>query len=154
MAAVPSPSVCAVTGVVSAHVPDTVGELPTRGGVRMKRGDTEYLSALDETMEILRRWAREGRTDGWYKSLSEELKAQGHHVHYRGPIISHLLGDACRRDSQGLEPMLSSMVILKATGRPAGQFFELAEGAPFHRTASDWSWEQERSRVFARYREP
>ncbi|MEU3346312.1 hypothetical protein ABZ723_15270 [Streptomyces sp. NPDC006700] len=86
----------------------------------MKQGDAAYLSALDETMEILRRWAREGRTDGWYKSLSKELKAKGHNVHYRGPIISLLLGDACRRDSLGLEPMLSSLVILKATGRSAG----------------------------------
>ncbi|MFC5854586.1 hypothetical protein ACFPZI_23150 [Streptomyces chlorus] len=119
----------------------------------MRRDDAEYMAALDETVEILRRWAREGRTDGWYKSLSEELKAKEHSVHYRGPIISFLLGDACRRDSQGLEPMLSAIVILKATGRPAGQFFELANGAPFHRTAADWTWEQERARVFARYRE-
>ncbi|MFF0811098.1 hypothetical protein [Streptomyces albogriseolus] len=44
-------------------------------------------------------------------------------------------------------------MILKATGRPAGQFFELAKGAPFYRTAAEWTWEQERSRVFARYRE-
>lgn len=117
----------------------------------MRQGDAEYEAALDETMEILRCWAREGRTDGWYKSLSEGLK--GHHVHYRGPIISHLLSDACRRDSEGIEPMLSSIVILKATSRPAGQFFELARGAPFHRRAADWTWEQERARVFARYRE-
>ncbi|MFG2845706.1 hypothetical protein ACGF12_21400 [Kitasatospora sp. NPDC048296] len=119
----------------------------------MRQGDAEYLAALDETVEILRRWAREGRSDGWYKSLSEELKANGHGVHYRGPIISLLLGDACRSDSQGRDPMLSAIVILKATGRPAGQFFELAKGAPFHRTAADWTWEQERARVFARYRE-
>ncbi|MFE9042921.1 hypothetical protein ACFY9F_18440 [Streptomyces sp. NPDC012421] len=119
----------------------------------MKQGDVEYRAALDETMEILRRWAREGRTDGWYKSLSEELKAQGHNVHYRGPIISQLLGDACRRDSEGTDPMLSAIVILKASGRPAGQFFELANAAPFHRTHADWTWEQERARVFARYRE-
>jgi hypothetical protein len=119
----------------------------------MKQGDADYLAALDETVEILRRWAREGRTNGWYKSLSEELRANGHRVHYRGPIISLLLGDACRRDSHGLDPMISAIVILKATGRPAGQFFELAMGAPFHRTAPDWTWEQERARVFARYRE-
>ena len=48
--------------------------------------------------------------------------------------------------------MLSALVILKATGRPAGQFFELACGAPFQRTAADWTWEQERARVFERYR--
>lgn len=119
----------------------------------MKHGDAEYLAALEETLEILRGWAREGRTDGWYKSLSDELKAKEHRVHYRGPIISLLLGDACRRDSQGLEPMLSAIVILKGTSRPAGQFFELAKGTPFYRTASDWTWEQERARVFARYRE-
>ncbi|WP_328901210.1 hypothetical protein OHR86_15885 [Streptomyces sp. NBC_00441] len=119
----------------------------------MRQGDAEYEAALDETMEILRYWAREGRTDGWYKSLSEGLKAKGHHVHYRGPIISHLLSDACRRDSEGIEPVLSSIVILKATSRPAGQFFELASGAPFHRRAADWTWEEERARVFARYRE-
>ncbi|TLQ44907.1 hypothetical protein [Streptomyces marianii] len=94
-----------------------------------------------------------GRIDGWYKSLSQELKANGHSVHYRGRIISLLLGDACRRDSLGLEPMLSAIVVLKATGRPAGQFFELTKGAPFSRTAADSTWEQERARVFARYRE-
>ncbi|MFF7970454.1 hypothetical protein [Streptomyces sp. NPDC007905] len=119
----------------------------------MRLGDAEYVAALDETMEILQRWAREGRTDGWYKSLSQALKAEGHNVHYRGPIISHLLADACRRDSQGPQPMLSVIVILKAIGRPAGQFFELANGAPFHRTAADWTWEQKRARVFARHRE-
>ncbi|WP_338897245.1 hypothetical protein WBG99_17765 [Streptomyces sp. TG1A-60] len=97
----------------------------------MRQGAAEYAAALDETMEILRRRAREGRTDGWYKSLGEELRAKGHNVHYRGPIISHLLGDACRRDSEGTEPMLSAIVVLKATGRPAGQFFEPTNGAPF-----------------------
>ncbi|MGK5498020.1 hypothetical protein [Streptomyces sp. URMC 125] len=122
-------------------------------GDRTRLGGAEYGAALDETMEILRRWAREGRTDGWYKSLSEELRAKRHDVHYRGPVIGLLLGDACRRDSQGPQPMLSAIVILKATGRPAEQFFELANGAPFHRTAADWTWEQERARLFARYRE-
>jgi hypothetical protein len=119
----------------------------------MRPRDAQYGAAPDETMEILRRWAREARTDGCYKSLSEELRAKGHNVHYRGPIISLLLGDACRRDGQGPWPMLSAIVILKATGRPAGQFFEPANGAPFHRTAADWTWEQERARVFARYRD-
>jgi hypothetical protein len=118
----------------------------------VKQGDATYQEALAGTVEILRRWAREGRTDG-YKALSEELQAHGHPVHYRGSIISHLLGDACRQDSDGAEPLLSAIVVLRTTGKPAGQFFELAAGAPFHRTSADWSWEQERARVFARYRE-
>lgn len=51
--------------------------------------------------------------------------------HHRGPLISHLLADACRRDSQRRRPMLSAIVILKATGRPAvGQFFEPVERGP------------------------
>jgi hypothetical protein len=34
----------------------------------MRPRDAEYGAAPDETMEIRRRWAREGRTDGCYKS--------------------------------------------------------------------------------------
>ncbi|MEU8540085.1 hypothetical protein AB0C52_08850 [Streptomyces sp. NPDC048717] len=118
----------------------------------MKQGDEKYQEALAEAVNILRRWAREGRV-GSYKSLSEELQTEGHRVHFRGPVISHLLADACRQDSEGTAPMLSALVVLKTTGRPADQFFELAIGAPFHRTSADWTWEQERARVFARYRE-
>ncbi|MCC9708009.1 hypothetical protein E4N62_23780 [Streptomyces sp. MNU76] len=59
---------------------------------------------------------------------------RGHKIHYRGPITSLLLDDTCRRDSQGLGPTLSSLVILKATGKPADRVFGLAKGAPLHRT--------------------
>lgn len=75
----------------------------------MRPGYAECEAALDETVKILQRWAREGHTDGWYKSLSEVLKADGHRAHHRGSIISHLLADACRRDSHGHQPMLFAL---------------------------------------------
>lgn len=86
----------------------------------MKQGDSEYQAALDETVRILRGWAGKGRTDGWYRSLSTELKADGHRVRHRGRTISLLLEDASRVDSNGQDPMLSSVVVGKANGRLSG----------------------------------
>ncbi|GAA2486569.1 hypothetical protein GCM10010406_23410 [Streptomyces thermolineatus] len=114
----------------------------------MKHGDADYQAARDAMVEILRGWAREGRTDT-YKALSEAL-APEHRVHYHGQTMSLLLADACRQDSTGPEPMLSALVVNGSTRRPSGQFFELAM-SEFRRRDPDWTWEQERDAVFGRY---
>ncbi|TJZ99045.1 hypothetical protein [Actinacidiphila oryziradicis] len=117
----------------------------------MKRDTPEYEAALDAMVLILQRWAQEGRTDGWYSALSAELKADDHPVHHRGRTMSELLEDACRRgNGSGQEPMLSAIVINKHSKKPSGQFFELAKGHPFYRTDPDWTWVDERDRVFGR----
>ncbi|MFJ4517494.1 hypothetical protein [Streptomyces sp. NPDC088816] len=117
----------------------------------MKYGDADYMAARDAMVEVLREWAREGWTDT-YKTLSEAL-APEHRVHYRGRMMSLLLGDVCRRDSTGPEPMLSALVVNGSSQKPSDQFFELAV-TEFHRRDPDWTWEQERDAVFARYRDP
>lgn len=49
--------------------------------------------------------------------------------------------------------LLTAIVVNKQHGKPSGQFFELADGDPFHRgTDPAWSWEVERERVLAYYR--
>ncbi|TFE58540.1 hypothetical protein E3E14_00460 [Streptomyces sp. ICN441] len=120
----------------------------------MRRGAEEYDAALDEMIAILQRWAREGRINGWYSALSAELKEAGHSVHHRSKAMSELLADVCHREHTRGAPMLSALVVNKASGKPSGQFFELAKSAPFDRTDSDWSWERERSRVFNYYSRP
>ncbi|MBY8886414.1 hypothetical protein K7472_16285 [Streptomyces sp. PTM05] len=117
----------------------------------MKHGDADYLAARDATVEILRGWAREGRT-GTYKTLSETL-APEHRVHYHGLMMSLLLADVCRQDSTGAAPMLSALVVNGASRKPSGQFFELAV-TEFHRRDPDWTWERERDAVFERYSRP
>lgn len=117
----------------------------------MRYGDADYTAALDALVDILKGWAREGRTHT-YKTLSEALALE-HRVHYRGRMMSLLLADACRRDSIGPEPMLSALVVNGSSRRPSGQFFELAV-AEFHRNDPDWTWPRERDAVFTRYRDP
>ncbi|MGW2034166.1 hypothetical protein [Streptomyces sp. NPDC001811] len=117
----------------------------------MKYGDADYMAARDAIVEILRGWAREGRTDT-YKMLSESL-APEHRVHYRGRMMSLLLGDVCRLDSTGTDPMLTALVVSATSRKPSGQFFELAV-TEFRRRDPDWTWESERNAVFDRYRDP
>ncbi|MFJ9538786.1 hypothetical protein ACIRPX_16145 [Streptomyces sp. NPDC101225] len=117
----------------------------------MKHGDADYLAALEAMMEVLRAWAQEGRTDT-YKALSEAV-APEHRVHYHGRMMSLLLADVCRRDSSGRDPMLSALVVNGSTGKPSGQFFELAV-TEFRRRDADWTWERERDAVFDRYSDP
>ncbi|WAP58313.1 hypothetical protein [Streptomyces sp. S465] len=88
---------------------------------------------------------------GTYKALSEAV-APEHRVHYHGSTMSLLLADVCRQDSTGPEPMLSALVVNGSTGKPSGQFFELAV-TEFHREGPGWTWERERDAVFARYRD-
>lgn len=117
----------------------------------MKYGDGDYTAALEAMLGVLRGWAREEQVDT-YKALSEAL-APDHRVHYHGRMMSLLLADTCRQDSTGREPMLSALVVNGSTGKPSGQFFELAV-TEFHRRDADWTWERERDAVFDRYREP
>ncbi|MGW2696971.1 hypothetical protein [Streptomyces sp. NPDC001296] len=117
----------------------------------MKYGDADYMAARNGMVEVLRGWAREGRTDT-YKALSEAV-APEHRVHYHGRMMSLLLADVCRWDSTGPEPMLSALVVNATSRKPSGQFFELAV-AEFRRRDPDWTWERERDAVLARYRDP
>ncbi|PWI45374.1 hypothetical protein [Streptomyces sp. ICBB 8177] len=120
-------------------------------GDHMKYGEAAYVATRDAMVEVLRGWAREGRTDT-YKKLSETL-APEHRVHYHGSMMSRLLADVCRQDSTGPDPMLSALVVNGTNRKPSGQFFELAV-TEFHRRDPNWTWEQERDAVFARYRRP
>ncbi|WP_329129138.1 hypothetical protein OG727_32245 [Streptomyces caniferus] len=116
----------------------------------MQHGDVDYMAALEAMVGVLKRWAREGRTDT-YKSLSTAV-APEHRVHYHGRMMSLLLADICRRDSTGPEPMLSALVVNGSSQKPSDQFSELAV-SEFRRRDPDWSWERERDAVFARYRD-
>ncbi|WP_439948049.1 hypothetical protein [Streptomyces sp. BBFR109] len=116
----------------------------------MKYGDAYYMAAREAMVEVLRGWARNGRTDT-YKTLSEAL-APEHRVHYRGRMMSLLLADVCRQDSTGRDPMLSTLVVNASSRKPSDQFFELAV-TEFHRRDPDWTWECERDAVFDRYRD-
>ncbi|MEV5255954.1 hypothetical protein AB0K98_29870 [Streptomyces werraensis] len=117
----------------------------------MKYGDGDYMAARDAMVEVLRGWARGNRTDT-YKALSEAV-APEHRVHYHGRMMSLLLADVCRLDSNGPEPMLSALVVNGSSRKPSNQFFELAV-TEFYRRDPDWTWEQERDAVLARYRDP
>ncbi|MEU3525940.1 hypothetical protein AB0E62_19100 [Streptomyces sp. NPDC038707] len=117
----------------------------------MKYQDADYKAAVAAAVEILRGWARQGRT-GTYKALSEAL-APEHRVHWQGRMMSLLLGDVCRRDSDGPDPMLSALVVNGSSRKPSGQFFELAV-TEFRRRDPHWTWEQERDAVLERYGAP
>jgi hypothetical protein len=114
----------------------------------MKYRDPDYMAAQDAMVGVLRGWAREERVDT-YKTLSEVL-APEHRVHYHGRMMSLLLADVCRLDSNGSDPMLSALVVNGSSKKPSGQFFELAV-TEFRRRDADWTWERERDAVFARY---
>lgn len=120
---------------------------------RLRRHSPPYNAALDAMVEVLKRWAVEGRVD-CYSELSADLETEGHRVYHHSTAMSFLLEDACLREHREASPvMLTAIVINKQRGKPSGQFFELANGDPFHRgTDPAWSWEVERDRVFAHYR--
>ncbi|MEU7564303.1 hypothetical protein [Streptomyces eurythermus] len=119
----------------------------------MRTKDPEYPAALEAAADILRERARQGRTIT-YGELSAELASQGFDSipPYRG-VMTYLLRDVClHRNEDGRAPMLSAIVVNKASGEPSGQFSELARSLPFSRPA-DWSWRDEQQRVFAQHRE-
>ena len=119
---------------------------------RLRRGSPPYNAALDAMVEVLKRWASEGRAD-CYSQLSAELETEGHRVYHHSPAMSFLLEDACRREhNHGAPVMLSAIVVNKRRGEPSNQFFELAKQDPFRRDADpEWAWSTERDRVFAYY---
>ncbi|CAL9567519.1 hypothetical protein [Streptomyces sp. enrichment culture] len=119
----------------------------------MRIKDPEYPAALEAAVDVLRERARQGRTIT-YGELSTELAAQGFDSipPYRG-VMTYLLKDVClHRNEDGRAPMLSAIVVNKASGEPSGQFSDLARTLPFSRPA-DWSWRDEQQRVFAQHRE-
>ncbi|MFC6067496.1 hypothetical protein [Streptomyces ochraceiscleroticus] len=115
----------------------------------MKRTDADYQDAVQAAVDILRERARQAR-DISYGDLSAELTARGftgvtpHHG-----IMSYLLKDVCLYDNEdGRAPMLSVLVVNKASRVPSEQFSVLARGLPFSRPG-DWTWQDEQRAVFA-----
>ncbi|MGW5511240.1 hypothetical protein ACWEV9_26270 [Streptomyces albogriseolus] len=119
----------------------------------MRIKDPEYLAAVEAAVEILRKRARQGQTIT-YGDLSAELAAQGFDSipPHRG-VMTYLLRDVCFYSNEdGKTPMLSAIVVNKASREPSGQFSSLARSLPFSRSAN-WSWRDEQQRVFSQYRE-
>jgi hypothetical protein len=119
--------------------------------VRIK--DPEYPAAVELAAEILRKRARQGQTIT-YGELSAELAAGGFDSipPHRG-IMTYLLKDVClHRNEDGRAPMLSAIVVNKASGEPSDQFSTLARSLPFSRP-ENWSWRDEQQRVFGECRE-
>ncbi|KAA6217421.1 hypothetical protein [Streptomyces filamentosus] len=117
----------------------------------MRTKDPEYPAAVEAAVGILRQRARRRRTIT-YGDLSAELAAQGYDSipPHRG-VMTHLLKDVCLHDNDdGRAPMLSALVVNKATQEPSAQFSTLARTDPFTRPA-DWTWQDEQQRVFAHH---
>ncbi|MEU5610794.1 hypothetical protein AB0H03_19020 [Streptomyces sparsogenes] len=119
----------------------------------MRIKDPEYPAAVEAAVEILRKRARKGQTIT-YGELSAELVVQGFDSipPHRG-VMTYLLKDVClHRNEDGRAPMLSAIVVNKASQEPSGQFSGLARSLPFSRPAN-WSWRDEQQQVFAQHRE-
>ncbi|MFI2377260.1 hypothetical protein ACH5AO_19605 [Streptomyces sp. NPDC018964] len=119
----------------------------------MRTSDPEYPAAVEAAVEILRKRARQGQTIT-YGELSAELAAQGFDSipPHRG-VMTYLLEAVClHRNGDGRAPMLSAIVVNKASREPSSQFSALARGLPFSRPAT-WTWQDEQQRVFAQHRE-
>ncbi|MEU7083784.1 hypothetical protein [Streptomyces achromogenes] len=119
----------------------------------MRIKDPEYPAALEAAVGILRARARQGRTIT-YGELSAELAAQGFDSipPHRG-VMTYLLKDVClHHNEDGRAPMLSAIVVNKASGEPSDQFASLARSLPFSRSG-DWTWRDEQQRVFAQHRD-
>jgi hypothetical protein len=119
--------------------------------VRLK--DAEYPAAVEAAVEILRERARHGRVIT-YGDLSAELAARGFGSipPHRG-VMTYLLRDVCLYNNEdGRAPMLSAIVVKKASREPSDQFSSLAGGLPFSRSL-DWSWRDEQQKVFTHYGE-
>lgn len=119
----------------------------------MRIKDPEYPAAVEATVEILRKRARQGQTIT-YGELSAELATQGFDSvpPHRG-VMTYLLKDVClHHNEDGRAPMLSAIVVNKASREPSDQFSGLARSLPFSRPAN-WSWRDEQQQVFAQHRE-
>lgn len=115
----------------------------------MRIKDPEYPAAVEVAVEILRKRARQGQTIT-YGDLSAELTARGFDSipPHRG-VMTYLLKDFCLYGNEdGRAPMLSAIVVNKASREPSEQFSSLARGLPFSRSAN-WSWREEQQEVFA-----
>ncbi|MCX4536049.1 hypothetical protein OHA79_13140 [Streptomyces sp. NBC_00841] len=120
----------------------------------MKRNTLEYEQALDATVGVLQTRAAAGAEPLTYGALSAEPARQGHDVPaHRGPM-SYLLEDASlRRSPDGSLPMLSALVVLKATMWPSGGFFQLARRDHFSRPGDDTElWARELAHLAKHYR--
>lgn len=118
----------------------------------MRIKDPEYPAAVEAAVEILRKRAQQGQTIT-YGELSAELAAQGFDSipPYRG-VMPYLLKDVClHRNEDGRAPMLSAIVVNKASREPSDQFSGLARNLPFSRP-TNWSWQDEQQQVFAQHR--
>ncbi|MEV7887099.1 hypothetical protein ACWD3I_43160 [Streptomyces sp. NPDC002817] len=118
----------------------------------MRIKDPEYPAAIEAAVEILRKHARQGQTIT-YGELSAELATHGFDSipPHRG-IMTYLLKDVClHRNDDGRAPMLSAIVVNKASREPSEQFSGLARTLPFSRP-TNWSWRDEQQQVFAQHR--
>ncbi|WP_329149495.1 hypothetical protein OIU91_23245 [Streptomyces sp. NBC_01456] len=121
------------------------------GAARIK--DPEYPAAVEAAVEILRKRAQQGEAIT-YGELSAELVTQGFASipPHRG-VMTYLLKDVCLYGNEdGRAPMLSAIVVNKASREPSDQFSSLARSLPFSRPGH-WSWRDEQQEVFARYGE-
>ncbi|MFJ2724490.1 hypothetical protein [Streptomyces collinus] len=119
----------------------------------MRIKDPEYPAAVEAAVEVLRKRARQSQTIT-YGELSAELATQGFDSipPHRG-VMTYLLKDVCLHQNEaGRAPMLSAIVVNKASREPSDQFSGLARSLPFSRLAN-WSWRHEQQQVFAQYRE-
>ncbi|WP_042406261.1 hypothetical protein [Streptacidiphilus carbonis] len=117
----------------------------------MKLNDPEYPSVLVTAVEILRERAGTGRSIT-YGELSAKLAERDFDrvPPHRG-IMTYLLRDVCHHENEdGCAPMLSAIVVNKASKEPSEQFSVLARSLPFSRSG-EWTWRDEQRAVFARY---
>lgn len=118
----------------------------------MKIKAPDYPAAVEAAVDILRNRAQQGQTIT-YGELSAELAAQGFDSipPHRG-VMTYLLKDVClHRNDDGRKPMLSAIVVNKASREPSDQFSGLARSLPFSRLTT-WDWRDEQQQVFAQHR--
>lgn len=117
----------------------------------MKLTDPDYPAVREAAVQILREHARTGQPIT-YGELSARLAEREFDPipPYRG-IMTYLLRDVCLYENEdGRGPMLSAIVVNKASKEPSEQFTVLARSLPFSRS-SDWTWRDEQRAVFAQH---
>ena len=117
----------------------------------MKLTDPDYPAVLDAAVEILQDRARAGQPMT-YGELSAKLAERNFDPipPHRG-IMTYLLRDVCLYENEdGRAPMLSVIVVNKASKEPSEQFSTLARSLPFSRSG-EWTWRDEQAVVFAQF---